>query len=772
MKDYFLSTPKSDDAQIFLLIKEFIIPPILINNILGKIHIVFVKLQKSLVLLALILLQACDKEPMNDPNPQFNRGDNTLFSAFTERPKHLDPARSYSADESVFTSQIYEPPLQYHYLLRPFQLVPLTAKAMPIVQYLNKDNQIVNENDENIAFSIYQITIKENIDYQPHPAFAKNKENNDFLYHNLSFEQAKNKYTLNDFPETGTRELIAEDYVYEIKRLADPTLNSPIFGFMENYIVGFREFSDVLQAKYDLLHSDLQPPFIDLNQIPMEGAKVIDRYTYQIKIKGKYPAFENWLAMPFFAPIPWEAIKFYSQKWLTRKNITLDWYPIGTGPFLLSENNPNLRMILTKNPNFHGETFPTEGEPKDKENGILDKAGLPLPFLDQIIFNLEKESIPYWNKFLQGYYDQSGVTSNNFDQALKSVGTGNLELSDALKEKNIRLSTSVIPSIFFWGFNMLDEKVGGYTVQKQKLRQAIAIALDIEEYINIFLNGSGLPAQSPLPPGVFGHQSHAAGANPLVNEIDLSKNQFSRKNIKEAKRLLREAGYPNGIDPKTKRALVLYFDTITESAADSAAQMAWIRKQFDKIGIDLVIRGTQYSRFQDKIRNGDFQIFNWGWSADYPDPENFFFLFYSKNGRVKFDGENATNYSNPKFDALFERMKLMQNSPERMELISQMIEILRQDVPWIGGYHPKLFALRHQWVGPVKPNEISRNTLKYISVDPQLRVKYQREWNQPVFWPLFLFLLLFILLLVPAAISYWNKIHRPKELAEPQSLKG
>jgi hypothetical protein len=67
----------------------------------------------------------------NDPYPAAERGQNILYSAFTQRPKHLDPVQSYSEDEATFLYQIYEPPLQYHYLKRPYQLAPATARAMP-----------------------------------------------------------------------------------------------------------------------------------------------------------------------------------------------------------------------------------------------------------------------------------------------------------------------------------------------------------------------------------------------------------------------------------------------------------------------------------------------------------------------------------------------------------------------------------------------------------------------------------------------------------------
>ncbi|HRE32283.1 MAG TPA: ABC transporter substrate-binding protein, partial [Candidatus Berkiella sp.] len=266
--------------------------------------------------------------------------------------------------------------------------------------------------------------------------------------------------------------------------------------------------------------------YVDLRKFEISGVKVLDRYQYEIKIIGKYPQFQYWLAMPFFVPMPWEAIQFYAQDSLLKRNISLDWYPVGSGPFLLTENNPNLKMVLEKNPNFHGEVYPTEGDAEDEKNGLLKKAGQPLPFLDKIVFMLEKENIPFWSKYLQGYYDQSAVTSDNYDQALQSTSFSNVSLSDELTQKGVRLSSSVLPILYYWGFNMLDDTVGGYTVKKKKLRQAIAIAMDMEEYVNIFLNGSGVIAQSVVPPGIFGHQENLQSVNQKVYDIDPVNNSF------------------------------------------------------------------------------------------------------------------------------------------------------------------------------------------------------------------------------------------------------
>jgi ABC-type transport system substrate-binding protein len=179
-----------------------------------------------------------------------------------------------------------------------------------------------------------------------------------------------------------------------------------------------------------------------------------------------------------------------------------------------------------------------------------------------------------------------------------------------------------------------------------------------------------------------------------------------------------------------------------------------MRKQFDKLGIQLVIRATDYNRFQEKMLKGKAQIFMWGWNADYPDPENFLFLLYGPNSKIDHKGENAANYNNPKFNELFDRMKNMNNSPERQKIIDEMMEILRRDAPWAWGFHPKAFSLFHSWYRNVKPNLMANNTLKYKRVDPMLRSKLQREWNKPIFWPVWTFILILIVTAIPAVVVY------------------
>ncbi|CAN5454843.1 ABC transporter substrate-binding protein [soil metagenome] len=712
----------------------------------------------------LLLLVGCNN-PWNDPYRSTDKKANIYYSSFTEQPKTLDPARAYNANEAVFTAQTYEPPLQYHYLKRPYTLIPQTVVSLPKAVYLDKQGNVLSDNtaDNLIAFSRYDIAITPGIYFQPHPAFAKDKTGN-YYYHKLQEKDLSHVNTLADFPHTGTRELTAADYVYEIKRFAHPQVQSPILGVMSQHIVGLNEYAVVLQQAYNkLTHGKPGTDvYLNLNSYDFPGAQVLDRYRYRITIKGKYPQLLYWLAMPFFAPIPWEADYFYSQPGMDDRNLTLDWFPVGTGAYMLTENNPNRRMVLTRNPNYHGEKYPTEGEPVDQTNGLLQDAGKPLPFVDKFIFTLEKESIPRWSKFLQGYYDQSGIGADIFDQAVKIDAQGNAEVSKELQQRGLRLYTAVGPSVFYLGFNMLDDVVGGNTEQARKLRIAISIAMNYEEFISIFLNGRAFVAQSPIPPGIFGYREDKAGIDPYV--YDWVNGKPLRKSIDVAKKILAEAGYPQGRSATTGAPLILNLDVPGGGGPDDAARFAWIRKEFANLGIQLQIRDTQYNRFQEKMRNGDTQIYFWGWTADYPDPENFFFLLYGPNSKVKAGGENTSNYHNSQFDELFQVMRAMPNSPQRQAVIDNMQKILWQDTPWIWGFYPKSFTLAQQWVSNIKVNELANNSLKYYRIDPLTRAKLRQQWNQPKLWPLGILALLFMVLLAPVIINYWRREHKPKPL--------
>ena len=139
-------------------------------------------------------------------------------------------------------------------------------------------------------------------------------------------------------------------------------------------------------------------------------------------------------------------------------------------------------------------------------------------------------------------------------------------------------------------------------------------------------------------------------------------------------------------------------------------------------------------------------------------------MLHGAQGKVRTQGENASNYASPEYDRLFEQMKNMPNSAERQMLIDRMVAILREDAPWLWGYHPKDFALYHAWFGNLKPNKIAYNTVKYQRIDSALREQNRRAWNRPLWWPLALGALVLLAFTLPAVVA-WRR--RERGTAQP-----
>ena len=309
-------------------------------------------------------------------------------------------------------------------------------------------------------------------------------------------------------------------------------------------------------------------------------------------------------------------------------------------------------------------------------------------------------------KFLQGYYDVPEVGRGDYGAAMKVAASDSIEKAELYEDRGIQIHTTTEAQVFYLGFNWMDPVVGkGDTPEQQernrKLRQALSIAFDWEQFIAIFLNDQGTPAHGPVPPGIRGHLPLPDGINSQVYEMEDGRPK--RRSLDEARRLLAEAGYPGGRDAETGRPLILHFDSA--GGMGSSPMLDWMRRQIVAINVHLEVRATDYNRFQDKKRNGSAQMFMWGWVADYPDAENFLFLLYGPNAKAKGGGENASNYQNEEFDRLFEEMRFLDDGPRKNEVVRRMTEIVQYDAPWMFGYYPASGGAYQAWVGNAKPSK-------------------------------------------------------------------
>lgn len=678
------------------------------------------------------------------------------YAAFDELPRDLDPQRSYTADDGLLLSLCYEGLLQYDYLKRPLELIPELATEVPTAQPLKNAEGV-------ITGVLYQFTIQEGAFFIDDPCF----------------------------PEGKGREMTAKDFEYAFQRVADPSVNNPVFDNIA-YIAGMRDMRKRIEAirkASGVTSKDKGKPKRTTAEMyaeagGIEGIRLTGSHSLDIVLEGEYPQILYWLAMRFVSAVPHEAVDYYYEGRDDPDGVgpqEFDKRPVGTGPFYFKwDEYSRAKMVLQKNEDWWplkfperkvpGTIFPLEpGEPSDIANGFWNEeiAGKPLPFIDRLEFYLEKEALPKFSKFIQGYYDRSSVPTENFDQIFEA----GQELSGEMKKKNMTFAKDAEIGIFYTGFNMEDDQVGApekfkdpaleanreATLERnKKLRQAMSLAINTKEYLRIFYSGLGLPAQSPLPPGITGYDPD------YVNPYCVYDPE-----LKKAKQLLIEAGYPGGKDPATGKALKVSFD-VGSTVTRMRTMYTWFTDGWEKLGINVEINATDYNQFQTKMYSGSYQIFNWGWLADYPDPENFLFLSYGPNSaRYNEHNPNHARYESKEYDFYFEKLETLPNdgsatwtddagkeiTMSRMELIKKCRDVFVEDAAWIPSIHRETYLLANPWTSYAKPHPITGANLKHYQIDKDLRNSLREKWNEPVTWPAYALVAGLIIGILPAYLT-------------------
>jgi ABC-type transport system substrate-binding protein len=314
-----------------------------------------------------------------------------------------------------------------------------------------------------------------------------------------------------------------------------------------------------------------------------------------------------------------------------------------------------------------------------------------------------------------------------------------------MAERGMRLVKSVDPDIFYIGFNMDDDVIGMPAGDRGRLlRQAMSLAVDVGEFTRVFNNGRGVPAESPVPPGIFGYDADYA-------------NPYRTPDLERARALLREAGYADGIDAETDRPLHLTFD-VGDPSTRGRLRYQFFVDAWKPLGLDVELAATNYNGFQEKIRKGAYQIFFWGWVADYPDPENFLFLLWGEMASSKNPGApNTANFDHARFNELFLEMKDLPNGPRRLAIIREMREIFERELPWILLYHREAYALYHHWIHNVKPAGISFPASKYVDIDTVDRHAMRLEWNRPIVWPAYGIAAFAVIVTIPGVVTFFRE---------------
>ncbi len=559
---------------------------------------------------------------------------NTLYLPIVEKIKGLDPMNASDLYSGVQSAYAFEGLLEYHYLKRPYQLMPNLAEAMPTVS------------SDGLS---YTFKIRKGVVFQDDPSFVETAGKG--------------------------RELIAEDFVYSWKRLADPKNLSEGWWIFDGKIKGLNEWREEASKSGSADYSK-----------NIEGLSAPDRYTLVITLKQKSWQFLYYLAMPFSWVVPREAVEKYGPDFIRN--------PVGTGPFRLvrAETNLGSKIVWERNPTFREKFYPSEGTEEDQKRGMLADAGKRLPFADRIEVSVFVESQPQWLNFMDGKIDASGIPKDNFAQVINDKK----ELNENFVKKGIELLKDNSLDLTFVVFNMEDPVLG----PNKYLRQAMSLAYNMGPVIDLFYNGRAIPAQGPIPPGLAGYDPNFV-------------NPYRVFNIEKAKELLKKAGFPEG------KGLPVF--EYTDVASTTSRQMTeYLIKSMSDIGIKFKVQSATWPEFQKGIKNKKSQVFGYAWGADYPDAENFLQLFYSKNISP---GPNNANYKNEEFDRLYEQSLKLNDSPERTRIYQRMVSIVTEDCPLIFAGHRLKFSLVHPWLKNYKVHEFEFQREAYLRVDAELRTK-------------------------------------------------
>ena len=234
-----------------------------------------------------------------------------------------------------------------------------------------------------------------------------------------------------------------------------------------------------------------------------------------------------------------DVLALYAQPGMNQNGLSLVKWPVGTGPFMMTEYVQDRRHVMKRNPNYRGEPYPCEGEPGDKEKGLLDDCGKTMPFIDTLYVTIEKEKVPRKEKFKQGYLDVPEIERPEWGVDFRNDADDSDAVAALFKARGFQFPLMTDISNWYLGFNMLDPVVGKGATPEQaeknrKLRQALAIVIDYEEgYGRIFKHKGGVAAHSPFPPGLFGsREGEGAWHNPVTHQVE--GNRIVRRSIARA----------------------------------------------------------------------------------------------------------------------------------------------------------------------------------------------------------------------------------------------
>ena len=564
-----------------------------------------------------------------------------LRYAFPVAETSFDPAQITDLYSRTVVAGIFEGPLEFEYLARPARMRPATLVAMPEIS---------------ADFKTFTFRVKPGILFADDPAFKGQP-----------------------------RELTAEDYVYSVKRHYDPRWKSGNLYLLENArILGLSELRKKQIAE--------KKPF-DYD-VPVEGLRVLDRYTFEVRLGQASPRFLYIFAGgATIGAVAREVVEMYGDK--------VGEHPGGTGPFRLAAWKRSSRIVLEKNPNYREVLYDEQPAADDKrlQKIAADFKGKRLPLVDRVVISIIEEAQPRWLSFLN---EEQDITEN-VPAEFANVAFPNNQLAPNLAKRGIIMQRYPRSDVAMSYFGMENPVVGGYEPHKVALRRAISLAVDIDREIRLVRRNQAIPAQSIVGPETWGYDA--------AYKSELS--DFSRA---RAKALLDLHGYVDRDgdgwrDQPDGSRLVLEYSTSPDQTSRQLSEL-W-QKNMNAIGIRIEFKVAKWPEQLKASRGGKLMMWGVGWSAGSPDADTFLGLGYGPNKGQS----NHARFDLPAYNKLYEAQLVLPDGPEREAVIAQAKKLMVAYMPYKVHVHRIWTDLAHPWVQGYYANHFRGLFWKYVDVD-------------------------------------------------------
>ncbi|HUP07747.1 MAG TPA: ABC transporter substrate-binding protein [Caldimonas sp.] len=563
-----------------------------------------------------------------------------LRYAFSVAETGFDPAQLSDLYSRIVTAHIFDAPLTYDHLARPFKLKPLVAEAMP---------EIADD------YRTFTFRLKRGVHFTDDPAFHGKR-----------------------------RELVAEDFIYSLKRVYDPALKSPSQSTLEDEgIIGLQSLRD----------EALKTGRFDYDK-PVEGLRALDRYTLRVRLRQSRPRhLYTWAARDIFGAVAREVVEHYGDRIMD--------HPVGSGPFRLVDWRRSSRIVLDRNPTYREDLWDAEPNADDAEGQAMLRRlkGRRLPMLDRVEISIIEPAQPRWLSFLNGDQDLlERVPPEFIDQAVPG-GT----IAPNLARRGIRAERFASPDVLFTVFNMEDPVVGGYSPGQVALRRAMGIGTDVQREISVAYHDQAIPAQSLLPPLIEGYRP------------DL-RTEMGTYDPARAKALLDVYGWRDRDGDGWRERpdgspLVLEMNTQPNQATRQLDEL-W-KKDMDALGLRAVLKPAQWPENLKAARAGKFMMWRVGSLASTPDGQGALERAYGPSvGKG-----NIARFRNADFDRLYEQLKAAPSGPERQALFDKAVRIVTAYAPYRARAHRILTDLTYPSVMGYRHAPFWSDWWQFIDID-------------------------------------------------------